>query len=201
VQKLSRLTTVIIVAILIPVVPFLVVGELPGERWLSRTDDNSLLFALTGSGLLALDIALPVPSSLIGTALGARLGFWAGSLCCWLGLMGGHMIGYGFGLLYPRRLASPVAPERMGTIVFLSRPVPVIAEAASLAAGATRMPPLSFAVSCALGNGIYAVALCSNASFWLAGDLKGPALIFPMLLPVAAWLAWRRLGPQLRIDN
>jgi uncharacterized membrane protein YdjX (TVP38/TMEM64 family) len=201
VQKLSRLTSVILVAIAIPIVPFLVVGELPGERWLSRADDNALLFAITGSGLLTLDIALPVPSSLVGTALGARLGFWAGSLCCWLGLTAGNLLGYGFGHLYPRRLAASLPPEPMGALVFLSRPVPVIAEAVALTAGATRMPLTSFALSCALGNGIYALALCANASFWLAAGWRGPALIFPMLLPVLAWFAWRRLGPQSRMQN
>jgi len=201
VGKFSNLATVIIVALLVPLVPFLVVGELPGERWLSQADDNALAFALTGSGLLALDIALPVPSSLVGTALGARLGFWAGLLCCWLGLMAGNVVGYVSGHLFPHRLATPLAAEPMDAILFLSRPVPVIAEAAVIAAGATRVPLVSFLVSCALGNGVYSLALCTNATLWLAGDLRGPILVLPMLLPVAAWFAWRRLGPQLRIDD
>lgn len=200
-HKLPGLTIVIIVAIMIPVVPFLAIGELPGEHWLSHSDDNSLLFAATGGGLLALDIALPIPSSLVGTALGARLGFWVGSLCCWLGLMAGSAIGYGLGHLYPARLVSTVAPEPMGTLVFLSRPVPIIAEAAAMVAGATRMPPAAFLVSCALGNGIYSVALCSNAALWIAAGWKGPALVFPMLLPVVAWFLWRRLGPNLRVHS
>lgn len=200
-QKFLNLTTIIIVAILIPVVPFLVVGELPGERWLSRADDNALLFAATGSGLLALDIALPIPSSLVGTALGARLGFWAGAACCWLGLMAGNLIGYAFGHLYPRHLATNLPNQPMDLVVFLSRPVPIFAEAAAIAAGANRMPPLSFLLSCALGNGVYAAALCANASLWLAEHWKGPALVFPMFLPVLAWLAWRRLGPQFSKQN
>lgn len=200
-QKFLNLTIVIIVAILIPVVPFLVVGELPGERWLSRTDDDALLFAATGSGLLAADIALPIPSSLVGTALGARLGFWAGSACCWLGLMIGNLVGYFFGHLYPQRLVTKLPEAPLDVIVFLSRPVPIIAEAAAIAAGANRMAPISFLAACALGNGIYSIALCANASLWVATDWKGPSLVFPMLLPVIAWLAWRRLGPQFSTQN
>lgn len=200
-QKLSSLTTIIIVAILVPIVPFLVVGELPGERWLSQTDDNALLFGLTGTGLLTLDIALPIPSSLVGSALAARLGFWAGLLCCWLGLTAGNMVGYAAGHLYPRRLATPLPPEPLSAVVFLSRPVPVIAEAVAMTAGATRMPPASFLLSCALGNAVYALALCTNATLWSAADWKGPALIFPMTLPVLAWFAWRRLGPQFRVRD
>lgn len=200
-QKLSRLTAIIIVAILIPVLPFLAIGELPGERWLSRADDNALLFALVGGGLLALDIALPIPSSLVGTALGFRLGLPAGSLSCWLGLMAGNLAGYAFGHLYPRRFAATLPREPLGALVFLSRPVPIFAEAATMVAGATRMPLASFALPCALGNGVYAVALCANATLWAAEGWRGPGLIFPMLLPVVAWLAWRHFGPQFRAHD
>ena len=133
-HKAVRLTLIIIIAVLIPVVPFLVVGELPGERWLSEADDNALLFAATGTGLLALDIALPIPSSLVGTALGARLGFWAGSIWCWLGLMIGNMVGYGFGHLFPRRFVTLLPLEPSQAIVFLSRPVPVFAEVITMTA-------------------------------------------------------------------
>jgi hypothetical protein len=34
------------------IVPFAVFGELPGERWLSATDDNALVFGATGTTLL-----------------------------------------------------------------------------------------------------------------------------------------------------
>ena len=41
--------------LVIPILPFAVIGELSGEQWLSRTDDNGLLFGLTGGALLAGD--------------------------------------------------------------------------------------------------------------------------------------------------
>jgi uncharacterized membrane protein YdjX (TVP38/TMEM64 family) len=197
VRKVVRLTLIIIIAVLIPVVPFLVVGELPGERWLSEADDNALLFAATGTGLLALDIALPIPSSLVGTALGARLGFLPGSFWCWLGLMIGNMVGYGFGQLFPRRLATVLPVEPSQAIIFLSRPVPVFAEVIVMAAGAIRLPLLPFFLSCAAGNAVFAVALCANAALWVSSDWAGPALVFPMVLPLLAWFGWRRLGPQI----
>jgi uncharacterized membrane protein YdjX (TVP38/TMEM64 family) len=197
VQTTVRLIAVFIIAVLIPLIPFLVVGELPGELWLSEAHDNSVLFAATGSGLLALDVALPIPSSIIGTELGVRLGFWAGFTWCWFGLMVGNMIGYGFGHLVPGRFATSLPSEPTGTILFLSRPVPVFAEAATLAAGANRVPLRAFILSCALGNAIYAISLCANAVLWFPGDWKGPGLVFPMLLPVLAWFAWRRLGSQV----
>lgn len=201
VHKAVRVTVVVIIAVLMPVIPFLVVGELPGERWLSSTDDNTLIFALTGSGLLAVDLALPIPSSLVGTALGARLGFWFGFISCWVGMMAGNIAGYYFGRLSPQRFATALPREPTVAILFLSRPVPVAAEAAALAAGAIRLPLRPFMASCALGNAVYASALCANAAFWLPGDWKGPGLVLPMLLPVVLWFAWRRLGSPASVHR
>jgi hypothetical protein len=45
-----------------PIVPFVIIGELPGERWLTANDENAMLFALTGGGLLIADVVLPMPS-------------------------------------------------------------------------------------------------------------------------------------------
>lgn len=191
-QRATRLTTVIIVSMLLPIVPFIMVGELPGERWLSQNDGNSLLFGATGGGLLALDILLPVPSSLVGTALGGRLGFLAGALWCWSGLMIGNLVGYALGHLFPRRFATELPEAPSEAVLFLSRPVPVLAEAATVTAGANRLALRAFMIPCALGNAVYAVVLCANAALWLPGDWRGPALALPMLLPVLAWYFWGR---------
>lgn len=195
-HRATRLTTVLIVSMLLPILPFVFVGELPGERWLSQNDDNALIFAGTGSGLLALDILLPVPSSLVGTALGARLGFPSGALWCWFGLMAGNLTGYALGHLFPPRFATHLPRVPSELVLFLSRPVPVLAEAATLAAGANRLDLRAFALSCALGNAVYAAVLCANAALWLPGEWRGPALALPMLLPALAWLLWRRMSRQ-----
>ena len=197
-QSATRLTTVVIVSMLLPVVPFIIIGELPGERWLSQTDDKTLLFAAMGSGLLAVDILLPVPSSIVGTALGARLGFFSGFLWCWSGLMAGNLVGYTLGHLFPRRFVTKLPEAPSAAILFLSRPVPVLAEAATVAAGANRLGLRPLLLSCALGNAIYAAVLCANAALWLPGDWRGPGLVLPMLLPAVAWLLWRRTAKANR---
>jgi poly(3-hydroxybutyrate) depolymerase len=79
-EGLTRGLLIIAAALCIPLVPFFIIGEIPGERWLSATDEHAGLFALVGAGLLIIDIFLPVPSSIVGTMLGARLGFVAGFL-------------------------------------------------------------------------------------------------------------------------
>lgn len=188
----------------VPIIPFVIIGELPGDRWLSAVDNSALLFGLTGSGLLTLDILLPIPSSIVGTFLGARLGFWFGLVFTWAGLTAGNLIGFSLARFAAARFRSwfPPFPKRTTqAIVFLSRPVPVLAEAVSLAAGTTQMPLRRFFFLSAAGNAIYAAVLCGNGATLLPDALLGPGLIIPMLLPVAAWLIWqalekRRSAPQ-----
>jgi uncharacterized membrane protein YdjX (TVP38/TMEM64 family) len=180
------------IALLIPILPFVVVGELPGDRWLSNADDNAFAFGLLGAGLLTSDVLLPIPSSIIGTLLGARLGFLSGLAWSWIGLTLGNLIAYGAGRLLLSRLAAPlpVAPTLLA--VFASRPVPVLAEAAAFTAGAARAPASTFLLSAAAGNLIYALMLAGNGATLLPQALVGPGLLVPMVLPAVAWLVWRR---------
>ena len=197
-RKLIRRCLTIIVALAIPIIPFAIIGEMPGETWLSSNDNNAWLFALTGGGLLALDIVLPLPSSIIGTLLGARLGLLPGFCTTFVGLMIGQFAGYLLGRLLLARADPdlPKVPTLM--LVFLSRPVPVLAEAMSVAAGASSMPPGQFAATCASGNFFYAVALAANGATLLPDSFSGPALVIPMLLPAVTWGLWVWLSGRSR---
>lgn len=190
-RSATRLTLVIGLAIMIPILPFAVIGELPGDRWLSATDDDALLFGFTGMGLLASDVLLPVPSSIVGTMLGARLGLLPGWLWCWLGLVVGNTVGYLAGRLLLGRLASNTAQAPTLALLFISRPVPVLAEALTFIAGAEKIRFGHFLPVIVAGNGCYALALAGNGAALLPDGLAGPGLILPMGLPVAAWLLWR----------
>jgi uncharacterized membrane protein YdjX (TVP38/TMEM64 family) len=176
----------------IVLLPWLAVGELPGDRWLSNADGSALRFGMVGSLLLAADVLLPVPSSLVLTGLGARLGLAWGWCAAWLGLMGGCLVGYGLGALYPRRYrqALPEAPTL--ALLFVTRPMPVLAEVGALTAGACRVPLVAYLTACGLGNGIYAAVLCANAALLLTSDWPLATLMLPLLLPALGWLVWRR---------
>jgi uncharacterized membrane protein YdjX (TVP38/TMEM64 family) len=188
-----RSLAIITAALCIPLVPFFIIGELPGERWLSAKDDSAGVFALVGAGLLALDALLPVPSSIVGTMLGARLGFLPGFAAAFLGMMTGQVLAFAASryVLRHRARALPTAPTL--AVLFLSRPVPVLAEAVAFAAGAARVRWPQFLFACGAGNLVYASALALNGAALIPGELLGPGLVLPMLLPVAAWLAWRLL--------
>lgn len=191
--RYSRIVYLIIIVLLIPIVPFALIGELPGERWLMANDENALLFGLTGTALLTLDVLLPIPSSILGTLMAARLGFGAGFFCVWTGLMLGNLIGYTTGRLLLYRLATQLPETPTQFALFLSRPVPVFAEAVTFAAGAGKMKISDFCIVCAAGNAIYAVVLAGNGAHFIPEAMVGPGLILPMSLPVITWWLWRRL--------
>ncbi|HTU57662.1 MAG TPA: VTT domain-containing protein [Polyangiales bacterium] len=191
----KRALVVLMCALLVPIVPFVMIGELPGERWLNGAGSDSLRFGTTGAGLLALDLLLPIPSSIIGALLGGRLGFVAGGLWCFIGLFVGHCVGYALGRLTPARWTSGARGRSSASWIALlaSRPIPVFAEALALAAGAERMPLSAFVGSVAIGDAIYAAALAADGAALLPEGTWGIGLLLPMLLPVVGYLAWRKL--------
>jgi uncharacterized membrane protein YdjX (TVP38/TMEM64 family) len=188
-----RSLVIITAALCVPLVPFFIIGEIPGDRWLSAQDDGAGAFALAGAGLLAADAVLPIPSSIVGTMLGARLGFMPGFAAAFLGLMTGQVIAYAASryVLRHKRQALPTAPTL--AVLFLSRPVPVLAEAVAFAAGAARVSWPQFLLACGVGNVVYAGALALNGAELIPVEPWGVGLVLPMLLPVTAWFAWRAL--------
>lgn len=200
-RALTGFAVVILLALLIPIIPFVIIGELPGQRWLSATDENAFLFGITGMGLLALDVLLPIPSSIVGTMLGARLGFLPGLLWCWCGLVLGNGIGYLTGRLLLARFAPEIQHTPTPWLLFITRPVPVLAEALTFTAGAEKMKLSTFLQVSVTGNGIYSLALAGNGAALLPDALAGPGLALPMLLPVGAWLIWRWYERKNRIQS
>jgi uncharacterized membrane protein YdjX (TVP38/TMEM64 family) len=153
--------------------------------------------------LLAADVVLPVPSSVVATASGMLLGVWPGALASWLGMTLGCVAGYGIGARAGRAAAVRLvgqreldragrAVERFGPwMIVVLRPVPVLAEASVLFAGTARMPWPSFLALAALSNlGISAAYAAVGA--WSA-RVSSFLLAFAgaVLLPLAALLLAR----------
>ena len=135
-------------------VPFVLFGA-SIEAWTGRfIDDHAahpgVLAAVLG-GLLAGDILLPVPSSLISTACGRCLGFARGTLVSFAGMGVSAVLGYGIGFSAAGFAARRLRADERRTLLRLHsrwgvwmlaalRPVPVLAEAAVLFAGLSRLP-------------------------------------------------------------
>ena len=99
-RRLIGWTRISLIVLLIIVIPFLLFEERIDllTTAFMRSDPAWWLVAGVFSALLAADILLPVPSSVISTASGVMLGFWGGLAASWLGMTAGCMCGYGVGL-------------------------------------------------------------------------------------------------------
>jgi uncharacterized membrane protein YdjX (TVP38/TMEM64 family) len=205
-RSLRLLLVIALLALAVPLVPFVAFGTRLDHvvaGWLDPPPSPPVL-AVLEVGVLAADMLLPVPSSMVAALGGARLGFVVGTACAWLGMTCGAAAGWWLGrTAAARRLAGLEADEReefarrqrrYGPLaVVLTRPLPLVAEAVALVAGGTGMPFRDFLA--AAGGGNLAVA----AVWTLAGAIGREAdslqwvLVASLAVPVAiAWLATRR---------
>ena len=125
------------------------------------------------ASVLASDVFLPVPSSIVSTAAGALLGFAAGVAVSTAGMTAGCMLGYlcgqKFGVPLVRRmvrerdLEEVTARFRRGADWALAtmRPVPVLAEASALVAGVAGVPFGRFVGVTALANAGISTVYCA----------------------------------------
>ncbi|MFN0172689.1 MAG: TVP38/TMEM64 family protein [Bryobacteraceae bacterium] len=126
---------------------------------------HPVAFGFVLGSLLALDIVLPVPSSIVSTLSGVSLGFWAGMAVNWIGMTAGCAAGYWIGAAMGRtairRIIDAGDLERMSRTwsrfgdwsVVLCRAVPVLAEASVFFAGIARHPFARFFTISTLANG------------------------------------------------
>src|SRR5690349_18903334 len=81
------------------IIPFLIFEKQFEQLgiWLAEGHASGWASAATIGSLLALDVFLPVPSSIVSTGAGVLLGFWRGAIVIWVGMTLGCVIGYIFG--------------------------------------------------------------------------------------------------------
>lgn len=185
--------------------PWLLVGDQLAGLAMAATaalaDRPWLVMALVVA-LLALDPVLPVPSSVVAVAAGSALGTAIGALAIWTGLMLGALLGFWLGRRPGRALAARVLGERgltelrpvlrpIGPIaLLLSRPVPVVAEAVVILAGAALMPWRPFLLAVVPANAALAMAWAGLGAASSTGNLT-PALVGAVVLPALAHALWQ----------
>lgn len=210
-RPLSILLGLTILAVAVPLVPFLAFGARLDHAiaaWLDPPPPPAVL-AAAEVAILAVDILLPVPSSLVATLGGAQLGIVAGTLCGWVGMTLGAIAGWGLGRLVGRRAlarlddearASLAARERQlgPLLVVVTRPLPLIAEAAAIMAGAAAMPFRTFLAAAASGNLAIACAWSVAGAVGRAGDSLQWMLVWSLIVPVMLTWLWIRTGVQSR---
>ncbi len=145
-------------------------------------------------GLLALDVVLPVPSSIVSTAAGVLLGFWRGAVVVWTGMMVACLLGYALGARaagLARRFVGEPGLERADSLVrrygdwtiVMCRPVPVLAEASVIFAGLVGAPFVRFLALTALSNLGVALGYVAFGAFSMSVDSFLVAFVGALLIP------------------
>ena len=152
--------------LLVPIVPFLLFGA-SFEAWVKQWSEQPYSQPATAAiiiGLLASDILLPTPSSMISTLGGWQLGWFGGTLASWVGMTLGAVIGFVLARRWGRPLALWFAREedlqrmqglsqRFGpAVLIVSRGVPVLAEASVLLMGVHQLSWRKFLPAVLLSN-------------------------------------------------
>jgi uncharacterized membrane protein YdjX (TVP38/TMEM64 family) len=157
-----------------------------------------------GIALLASDLALPIPSTVVISALGYIYGTFVGGLVAAAGLMLAGMTGYGLGWLFGERFARRwlgdldyekgrlLFASGGGWVVALSRALPILPEVISCTAGLVRMPFRRFTVALACGSVPmgFLFAAIGRAGHEAPGWAFGMSLLAPALL----WLLASRIS-------
>jgi uncharacterized membrane protein YdjX (TVP38/TMEM64 family) len=148
-------------------------------------------------GLLASDIFLPIPSSIVSTAAGVLLGFWRGTAAIWAGMMAACLLGYATGMRasgMARRFVGPDGLARVEALaekygdwtIALCRPIPVLAEASVIFAGLVQTPFRRFAALTAASNLGVAIGYAAVGAFSMTMDSFLFAFLGSLLLPAIA---------------
>ena len=196
------------------IIPFLLFEKQFEElgAWLSSGQASGWTSASIIAGLLALDVFLPVPSSIVSTGAGVLLGFWRGTAVIWLGMVLGCAIGYAFGARAAgaaRKLVGADGLIRAGKVMerhgswalVICRPIPVLAESSIVFAGLVRSPLAPFIWLTTLSNLGIAIAYAAVGAYSMKTDSFLWTFAGAIALPGIAMLLGRRFVTKRLTTN
>ena len=204
-----RLVWLFLILVLLVLLPFAVWGD-KFSGYFDLQNTSAVLIKpgrawawVVGVVLLLLDLVLPIPGTIVMSALGFIYGPFAGGIVAGAGSMLSGLLAYGFCRKFGRPAARWIAGEKGlargevlfrgamgGWMVALSRWLPVFPEVISCVAGLTRMPFRRFCLALACGS------LPLGFGFAAIGDWGHEypmiALVLSAGLPPLLWII---LGP------
>lgn len=197
-----RWTILWVVLLAVVLVPFLVFEKQFEQlaTWLANGNASGWFTATAIGALLALDVFLPVPSSIVSTGAGVMLGFWRGAAVIWIGMTAGCVIGYAVGAWAAgaaRRLVGAEGLARAGKVMerygpwalVLCRPIPVLAEASVVFAGLVRTPVAPFLLLTSWSNLGIAAAYAAVGAYSMKVESFLLTFVGALALPGLAILA------------
>lgn len=192
--------------------PFVLWGDLIANRTTAFSEGGTgdVLAAVAIVLLLAGDVVLPVPSSVVMVMAGFRFGLIAGTAVALIGMTAGCVFGYIIGRTFGRpaieRLVGEAATRRVartmrrrGVLALVgSRAIPVLAETSVILAGITRIPAKQFLLATAAANlaiaAVYASAGNRSAETGSLLVAFAATIVFPGFLFLIHRVVARRAG-------
>jgi len=169
-------------------------------NWLTHAGLGS---AAIVAALLASDILLPIPSSLVMILSGAAFGVLWGSLVALVGSIGGEWLGFEAVRRYGRRASARIVGddeiERLArvfarhgiAVVIVTRALPVVMETMSVVAGLSRMTRGAFLAASLVGTlPIVVVYAYAGAVSRQTGSLV-PAVVMLIAVAGLGWVIYR----------
>jgi len=176
----ARWLTLFAIILAIILTPFFIFGPGLEERihsFLKTAGNHHIVTSITIFSLLASDILLPIPSSMVSTASGFLLGFPAGFAASWLGMTTACLAGYWIGLKSRQQISRSLLKkedimklEQMNRkfgdwFIAAARAIPVLAEASVLFAGIGAMSFPRFIAITILSNAVISAVYAFTGAF------------------------------------
>ncbi len=160
-------------------------------------------------GLLAVDIFIPVPSSIVMILSGAAFGVVWGSVLAFAGSIGGEWLGFELARKYgtawsARFIGDERERQRMNDVLMthgaaaiaVTRALPVVMETMSIVAGLSLMRRSTFLIASAIGTApIVVVYAYAGAKSRETGSLV-PAIVILMAVAAAGWIWYRAIRKE-----
>lgn len=170
------------------------------ERWITSAGTGS---AAVMVGLLAADLFLPIPSSLIMVLSGAAFGVVGGSALSLVGSVGGEWLGFElvrrYGTAASRRMVGDEELARMRDVmarhgaaaVVVTRALPVVMETMSVVAGLSNMSRWTFLASSLIGTVPVVVVYAYAGAVSREMSSVVPGVVMLIAVAGAAWVWYR----------
>ena len=157
-------------------------------------------------GLLAVDIFIPVPSSIVMVLSGAAFGVFWGALLAFVGSIAGEWLGFELARKYgtamsARFIGDEAEQRRLNAIlvthgaaaIAVTRALPVVMETMSIVAGLSTMRRSTFLIASAIGTAPIVVIYAYAGAMSRAMDSVVPAVVMLIAVAAAGWVWYRTI--------
>ena len=138
-------------------------------------------------GLLAVDIFIPVPSSVVMVLSGAAFGVLWGSVLAFIGSIGGEWLGFELA----RKYGTSLSTRFIGDAV--TRALPVVMETMSVVAGLSTMKRSTFLIASTIGTLPIVVVYAYAGAMSREMDSVVPAIVIMIAVAATGWVWYRSI--------